>query len=89
MIWGLFVFGDVYGGRTATWVYGQGSGRSSMSATFPAPVGVTEPRYIFGPLTQAHPPAGVLRSLVTWYLPLGASLEAADGAQERCRVLDR
>lgn len=44
-----------------------------------APVGVTEPRYIFGPLTQAHPPAGVLRSLVTLYLPLGASLEAADG----------
>jgi hypothetical protein len=25
---------SVYGGRTATWVYGQGSGYSSMSATF-------------------------------------------------------
>ena len=34
---------SVYGGRTATWVYGQGSGYSSMSATFrldQAPSGV-------------------------------------------------
>ena len=45
-----------------------------------APPGVTQPRYIFGPGPGADPePAGTLRSLVTLYLPLGASVADVAG----------
>ena len=42
--------------------------------------GATEPAYIYGPGPTAVPlPAGVLRSLVTLYLPLGSVVEGASG----------
>ncbi len=45
-----------------------------------APAGLTAPTYIFGPGPgTAGLPAGTLRSLVTLYLPLGATLEGAAG----------
>lgn len=45
-----------------------------------APVGVTQPAYVYGPGPTAVPlPAGVIRSLVTLYLPFGTSVEASSG----------
>jgi hypothetical protein len=46
-----------------------------------APAGATDPTYIFGPGPTANPlPAGVVRSLVTLYLPVGSGLEDVSGA---------
>ncbi len=45
-----------------------------------APADATQPAYVYGPGPTAVPlPAGVLRSLVTLYLPFGTSLEGSTG----------
>jgi hypothetical protein len=45
-----------------------------------APAGATQPAYVYGPGPTAVPlPAGVLRSVVTLYLPFGTSLESSTG----------
>lgn len=57
-----------------------GSLTSTITLTNTAPADATTPRYIFGPLDAASPiAAGVARSLVTLYLPLGTSVEAVSG----------
>ena len=53
---------------------------AEVTLTNSAPTGVSTPRYIFGPgPTGAPVGAGVIRSLVTLYLPAGASLEGMSG----------
>lgn len=53
---------------------------ATVTLTSTAPPGVTRPRYVFGPGPGADPePAGTLRSLVTLYLPLGASVADVAG----------
>jgi hypothetical protein len=52
---------------------------ATVTLTNTAPPGSTTPAYIFGPLPRSALGAGVVRSLVTLYLPLGASLEDASG----------
>ena len=57
-----------------------GTMTARITLTNTAPAGVTEPRYIFGPgVSPTSVPAGVLRSVVTLYLPFGSSLEGAAG----------
>lgn len=58
-----------------------GSATAEITLTNDAPVGATQPASIFGPGPGATPqPAGVLRSVVTLYVPLGTSLEDVGGA---------
>lgn len=57
-----------------------GAVEATVTLTNTAPAGVTQPQYIFGPGSGSDAaPAGVLRSLVTLYLPLGTTVEATDG----------
>lgn len=54
--------------------------RARLTLHNTAPAGVTQPRYVFGPGPTATPLApGVLRSLVTLYLPFGTTLTSASG----------
>jgi hypothetical protein len=56
---------------------------AEITLTNTAPAGVTEPPYIFGPAPPGPNvdtvPAGVMRSLVTLYLPLDTTLESVSG----------
>jgi len=53
---------------------------AQVTLTNGAPPGATSPRYVFGPFSGAAvQEAGHLRSVVTLYLPVGASLIAAAG----------
>lgn len=57
-----------------------GSVTAGVTLANTAPAGVTTPRYIFGPSTSTSPTGvGVIRSLVTLYLPLGATVEDVGG----------
>ncbi len=68
---------DITGTRKAGEL-GDLEARVTLSNT--APADVTRPRYIFGPFPGATTlPAGVLRSLVTLYLPTGTTLEDVGG----------
>lgn len=54
--------------------------KAQATLTNTAPRGARDPRYIFGPFDPRSPlTVGVERSLVTLYLPLGASVEAVTG----------
>ena len=58
-----------------------GSLDAEVVLTNTAPAAETEPAYIFGPGPITTPlRAGVLRSLVTLYMPVGTSLDGASGA---------
>jgi hypothetical protein len=53
---------------------------ATVTLTNTAPQGATQPSYVFGPgPTEVPLPAGVLRSVVTLYLPFGTSLVEAAG----------
>jgi len=53
---------------------------AEVTITNTAPLGATEPAYVFGPgPTETALPAGVERALVTLYLPAGTSLEGSSG----------
>ena len=53
---------------------------TTVTLTNGAPQGATRPAYIFGPGPTAVPlPAGVVRSLVTLYVPFGTSLVETSG----------
>lgn len=57
-----------------------GALEAEVTLTNTGPPGALDPAYVFGPGPTAVPlPAGVIRSLVTLYLPLGSSLERASG----------
>ncbi|MGH9275786.1 MAG: DUF4012 domain-containing protein [Acidimicrobiales bacterium] len=57
-----------------------GAIEAEVTLTNTAPSGVTQPQYIFGPGPgPTAVPAGVLRSLVTLYLPLGTTVEGVSG----------
>ena len=57
-----------------------GTVQAEITLTNTAPPGATAPQYIYGPGPTAVPlPAGVLRSLVTLYLPLGTELAEVTG----------
>ncbi|MGK2947025.1 MAG: DUF4012 domain-containing protein [Acidimicrobiales bacterium] len=57
-----------------------GEVEAEITLTNTAPADVTVPAYIFGPGPgEAQLPAGTLRSLVTLYLPVGASLQGSGG----------
>ncbi|MFP5257299.1 MAG: DUF4012 domain-containing protein [Acidimicrobiia bacterium] len=59
---------------------GPGRLTATVTLTNGAPPGATAPAYVFGPFAGAAvQEAGLLRSVVTLYLPVGASLAAADG----------
>lgn len=65
--------GDRNGGEIGTL-------EATIALTNTAAAGATEPRYIFGPgFVEGAPPAGVIRSLTTLYLPLGTEVEAIAG----------
>jgi len=54
---------------------------ATVALTNAAPAGVTQPSYVFGPgPTDVTLPAGVLRSVVTLYLPFGTSFVESSGA---------
>lgn len=65
-------------GESPTGAIGRATAEITLSND--APTTTTTPAYIFGPGPGATPqPAGVLRSVVTLYLPLGTSLEDVGG----------
>jgi hypothetical protein len=54
--------------------------RATVVLSNTAPVGATSPAYVFGPgPTSVSLPAGVLRSVVTLYLPFGTSVDGSSG----------
>lgn len=57
-----------------------GAVTAEVTLTNTAPSGVTTPQYVFGPGPgPTAVPAGVVRSLVTLYLPLGTTIERVSG----------
>lgn len=60
---------------------GPGEVSATVRLTNTAPPGASSPTYVFGPFPGlvADVPAGVVRSLVTLYLPAGATVGAATG----------
>ncbi|WP_436793927.1 DUF4012 domain-containing protein [Actinospongicola halichondriae] len=55
---------------------------AAVTVTNTAPPGVTEPRYVFGPISDEQE-AGLYRGVVTLYLPTGSSLASSSGGPFR------
>lgn len=69
----LAVTGEQLEGEVGAW-------EATVTLTNTAPDGATTPQYVFGPGPGDQDlAAGVIRSLVTLYLPVGTSLESSSG----------